>query len=78
MHCTECECSAWPEALPKPVTQEAERRGQFWAVGTHPHSVWVLPFDAAPWEDGRGSVLVYPGKAGRAFTDAYSAKYDRR
>ena len=25
----------WPGALPKPVTQEAERRGQFWAVGTH-------------------------------------------
>lgn len=77
--CAGCGMCTRPAWNIEPAKQTAQRRGQFWAVGTYPHSVWVLPFDAAPWEDGRPApVLVYPGKAGRAFTDAYSAKYDRR
>jgi hypothetical protein len=74
--CSECECSA---DYVKPDEQTAERRGQFWAAGPPPHSLWVLPSGPAPWEDGQAApVLVYAGRPGRAFTDAYSAKYDRR
>lgn len=77
--CESCPCRVEFWSLPAGTTQSAERRGQFWSAGPHPHSIWVLPFDAAPWEDGNAApVLVYPGKPGRAFTDAYSARYDRR
>lgn len=63
--CTECECAA--EHV-KPVRTSAERRGQFWAAGNRPRSVWVLPFEAAPWEDGSPALvlLTLPGKYSRA------------
>jgi hypothetical protein len=75
--CGECDCR--DAAIPPSTTQEADRRGQYLANGPAPHSVWVIPFEAAPWEDGTAApVLLYAGSAGRYFTDAYSAKYDRK
>lgn len=77
--CGSCECSVDGSAFSPPVRESAERCGQFWANGPGPHSVWVLPSEPAPWEDGRAApVLLYVGSAGRLFTESYSAKYDRR
>lgn len=60
-------------------TETATRRGQFWAVGPDAHSVWVLPYELAPWESGHAApVLLYVGAPGRFHASAYSAKYDRR
>lgn len=75
--CGECDCR--DAEIPRGTTQEADRRGQYLANGPGAHSVWVIPFEAAPWENGTAQpVLLYVGKVGRYFTDAYSAKYDRR
>jgi hypothetical protein len=64
------------------VDETAERRGQYWANGPAApaaHSVWVIPFDPAPWETGRPApVLLYAGSPGKFHTDACSAKYGRR
>jgi hypothetical protein len=64
---------------PNLTTAHAERRGQFWALGDGAYSLWVLPYEPAPWETGSAApVLVYAGSPGKFFTEAYSAKYDRR
>jgi len=76
--CAACDCT---DSKAGPDTRSAERRGQFWANGSAPHSVWVIPFEPLPWEATTrpgAPVLLYVGKPGRFFTDAYSAKYDRR
>jgi len=75
--CSACDCNAGSGN----DTRTAERRGQFWCNGSAPHSVWVIPFEPLPWEATTrpgAPVLLYVGKPGRFFTDAYSAKYDRR
>lgn len=77
--CGECSCVPGPYGMPKPTEYSAERRGQYLANGPAPHSVWVIPFERAPWEDGTAEpVLLYVGKAGRYFADAWRAKSDRR
>jgi hypothetical protein len=50
--CNDCGCtvSRWDI---EPVITTAARRGQFWSAGSKPHTFWVLPFEAAPWEPGR-------------------------
>lgn len=50
--CGECTCGAERYSI-DPVVTTATRRGQFWSEGTRPHTFWVLPFEPAPWEDGR-------------------------
>jgi hypothetical protein len=75
--CGECDCI--PAEPVKAVSQTAERRGQYWANGPAAHSVWVVPFELAPWESGQPApVLLYAGRPGRFHQHAYSAKYDRR
>lgn len=54
--CNECDCQLTQWAIP-PVRTTAERRGQFWSEGPHPHTFWVLPFEAAPWEHGRAKAV---------------------
>ena len=78
--CRECDCAhVYFGDFTRHETQEADRRGQYLANGPAPHSVWVIPCEPAPWEDGKAEpVLLYVGKSGRYFTEAYSAKYDRR
>lgn len=77
--CESCACRTDASAFTRPVTQTAGRRGQYLGNAPAPHSVWVLPFEPAPWETDRAEpVQLYVGKPGRYFTDAYSAKYDRR
>jgi hypothetical protein len=81
--CERCDCRAqdgiYGSPFTRPGEQAAERRGQYWANGPDAHSVWVIPFDLAPWETGRPApVLLYAGSAGKFHQHAYSAKYDRR
>jgi hypothetical protein len=77
--CEHCDCRPGIYGLPPATTQTAERRGQYWANGPDAHSVWVIPFELAPWENGRPApVLLYAGSAGKFHQHAYSAKYDRR
>ena len=71
--CTRCECRTTPGAIPGPVTQTAERRGQFWSLAQGGHCAWFLPFEPAPWETGRPApVALYRGAAGRWHTDAWT------
>ena len=51
--CEHCQCERAPWELPAPKRMKARRRGQFWSQGSRPHTVWVLPFEPAPWEHGR-------------------------
>jgi hypothetical protein len=58
-----------------------ERRGQYWADGPDPQSVWVVPLQPAPWEaPGRPTkpVLLYSHGDGSWSTDFSRAKWDRR
>lgn len=58
---------------------EAERRGQLWSPGPYPHSVWVLPFEPAPWEVGRPApVALHIIEPGRYSADWSEAKRERR
>ena len=54
--CGQCDCT--PATLPEHTTQMAVRRGQFWAHGPRAKTVWVMPFDAAPWQGKREPELV--------------------
>ena len=75
--CESCDCR--DAAIPPATTQEADRRGQYLANGPAPHSVWVIPFEPAPWETGTAApVLLHVGGPGRYFTDAWRARNDRR
>jgi hypothetical protein len=78
--CRECGCEhVYFGDFRQHETQQADTRGQYLANGPAPHSVWAIPFEAAPWEDGTAApVLLYAGSPSRYFTDAYSAKYDRK
>jgi Protein of unknown function (DUF3631) len=53
--CDDCGCTVGRWDIDDIVTS-AERRGQFWADGPRPGSVWVMPFEAAPWEDSPQAV----------------------
>jgi hypothetical protein len=58
-----------------------ERRGQYWADGPDPQSVWVVPLQPAPWEiPGRPAkpVTLYGHGDGTWSLDWSRAKYDRR
>ena len=35
-----------------------ERSGQFWANGPYLRTVWVMPYEAAPWERGRARPVL--------------------
>lgn len=78
--CRECACEhRYHGDFTQHETLKADRRGQYLGNGPQPHSVWVIPFEPAPWEDGHAEpVLLHVGKAGRYFTDSWSAKRDRR
>jgi hypothetical protein len=80
--CEQCDCVVPltdKREFPEGAKQTAERRGQYWANGPAAHSVWVVPFELAPWETGQPAlVLLYVGQPGKFHTHAYSAKYDRR
>jgi hypothetical protein len=57
------------------------RRGQYWADGPGPQSVWVVPLQPAAWEvAGRPAkpVLLYSHGDGTWSTDFSRAKWDRR
>ena len=76
--CTECACTVERHTV-KPIESSADRRGQYLGNGPAPHSVWVIPFDPAPWETGTAvPVLLHAGGPGRYFTDAWRARNDRR
>jgi hypothetical protein len=77
--------------LPKPIVNPfkflhwtengTERRGQYWADGPDPQSVWVVPLQPAPWEiPGRPAkpVCLYSHGDGSWSMDWSRAKYDRR
>jgi hypothetical protein len=51
--CSECNCAPEPGDLPPATHTTARRRGQFWSVGSSANHYWVLPFEPAPWEEGR-------------------------
>ena len=58
-----------------------ERRGQFWSLAEAPHSLWVVPLEAAPWETpGRPArpVELHSHGDGSWSMDWSRAKYDRR
>lgn len=77
--CESCACRTDASAFTRPVTQTAGRRGQYLGNGPYPHSVWVLPFEPAPWETDRAEpVTLFVGKPGRYFASAWEAKSDRR
>ena len=47
----QCECSRERTGI-APRVETAQRCGQFWSDGPSPRSVWAMPYEAAPWEDG--------------------------
>ncbi len=50
VHWHEVKCGEWQAGTGNPVLGEADRRGQYWAEGSDPHSIWVVPLAPAPWE----------------------------
>ena len=75
---TERRFGEWVQGVGNPLIAETERRGQFWSEGPDPHSVWVIPFDAAPWETTPKAVILYVIGDGRVTTDWQEAKRERR
>jgi hypothetical protein len=61
-------------------TLAADRRGQFLSEGPHPHSLWVIPFEVAPWESGTHAapVCLFVVEAGRYTLDYSEFKWARR
>jgi hypothetical protein len=51
---TDCRCGIGYVA---PVRESVQRRGQFLALGARNRHVWVIPFEAAPWEHGRAAAV---------------------
>lgn len=62
--CTECGCTVADYDIPRHVTT-AERRGQFWGAGSAPGTVWVIPFEPAPWEEGRPAPVELHARHGK-------------
>ena len=78
---TERRYGDWQPGIGNPLIGEATRRGQFWSEGPYPHSVWVLPFEPAPWEStSRPAVPVtlFIIEPGHYTTDWSEAKRGRR
>jgi hypothetical protein len=81
LHWHETLYGEWQAGIGNPVIGEADRRGQYWAEGPNPHSVWVVPLHPAPWETlGQPAkpVCLYSHGDGTWSTDWSKAKYDRR
>jgi hypothetical protein len=76
---TERKYGEWQAGVGNPLIGECERRGQWWANAS-PQSVWVIPFEPAPWETGRAAPveLYLTGQAGRYTTDWSEARRMRR
>jgi hypothetical protein len=78
---TERRYGEWQAGVGNPLEHEVSRRGQFWAEGPYPHSVWVIPFAPAPWEStGRAPkpVVLHIVEPGRYTPDWSEAKQARR
>jgi hypothetical protein len=78
---TERKYGEWQAGVGNPLIGEAERRGQLWSSGPDPHSVWVVPFERAPWESTAqppAPVVLYIIEPGRYTTDWSEAKRERR
>lgn len=71
----------WQAGVGNPVLGEADRRGQYWAEGNDPHSIWVVPLAPAPWEPKdrpAKAVCLYSHGNGEWSADWSAAKSDRR
>jgi hypothetical protein len=76
---TERKYGEWQAGAGNPLIGEAERHGQFLSEGPHPHSVWVIPAEPAPWEDGRAAaVTLWVIAPGRYTADWSEFKRGRR
>ena len=71
----------WQAGIGNPVIGQADRRGQSWAEGPQPHSIWVVPLAPAPWEPkgmAAKPVCLYSHGDGTWSADWSRAKSDRR
>lgn len=78
---TEVKYGEWQAGIGNPVIGTADRRGQFWSEGPYPHSVWVIPFEPAPWEPTSRPpkpVTLFVVEPGRYTADWSEAKRERR
>jgi hypothetical protein len=78
---TERKYGEWQAGIGNPLIGETERRGQFWS-NAGPNSVWVIPFDRAPWEPTTRPPapieLYLTGIPGVYTTDWSAARRERR
>ena len=81
VHWHETKYGEWQAGVGNPVIGEADRRGQYWAEGSDPHSIWVVPLARAPWEPkdrAAKPVCLYSHGNGTWSADWSAAKSDRR
>ena len=77
----ETKLGEWQAGIGNPIIGEADRRGQYWSEADHPHSIWVVPLEPAPWEpedQPAKPVQLYSHGDGHWSTDWSAAKWARR
>lgn len=81
VHWHEVKLGEWQAGIGNPVLGETDRRGQYWSEADHPHSIWVVPLEVAPWEPKdrpARAVQLYDHGDGHWSTDWSAAKWARR